>query len=347
MTQSGPAASEAHLTSSHDDELYRTVFDHSNDAIFVIDPAADRIVDANPRACSMLGYSHDELTALAISAVHPNELPALQAFAQSVFDNGRGWTNELTCQTKDGVNLPAEISASSIEVAQGKQIIAIVRDTSERMQAEAVERELALVEERNRLAREIHDSLAQGLTAIIWQLNASELSVEAGGEQALESLQSVRELARESLQEARRSVWDLRTGPLKGLSLGQALEGETMRAAGATIQTAFNATGEERVLPAGVDAALLRICQESLANILKHANATRVTVTVSFHESEVRLTVTDDGMGFDPSIPRRWSKDQGVFGLVSMRERAQLLGGTLRISSEVGRGTTVEAGLPA
>ncbi len=77
MTQSGPAASEAHSTSNHDDELYRTVFDHSNDAILVIDPAEDRIVDANPRAGSMLGWSHDESCALPMSAVHPNEMPAL------------------------------------------------------------------------------------------------------------------------------------------------------------------------------------------------------------------------------------------------------------------------------
>ena len=79
MTQSRPAASEAHSASSHDEEPYRTVFDHSNDAIFVIYFAADPIVNANPRACSMLGYLHEESCPLPISAVHPNEMPALRA----------------------------------------------------------------------------------------------------------------------------------------------------------------------------------------------------------------------------------------------------------------------------
>lgn len=94
MTQSGPEGGEEHSASSHDEGLYSTVFDHSNDAIFVTDPASDRIVDANPRASSMQGYSHGELCAIPISAVHPNELPALRAFAQSVFDNGRRTTEE-------------------------------------------------------------------------------------------------------------------------------------------------------------------------------------------------------------------------------------------------------------
>ena len=194
----------------------------------------------------------------------------LQAFAESVFENGRGWTNELNCQTKYGEILPAEISASAIQIThedpsgqivESRHIIAMVRDITERRQAEAAARELVLVEERNRLAREIHDSLAQGLTAIIWQLNASEVVVKAGGEAALESLNKVRELAKESLQEARRSVWDLRSGPLKGLSLVEALEQETAKITSGNIRTAFNVTGKERVMPGGVEAAMLRICQ--------------------------------------------------------------------------------------
>ena len=338
------------------EQLYQTVFDHSNDAIFVIDPAADRIVDANPRACAMLGYSRVELLSLPVSAIHPNEMAVLQAFAQSVFDNGRGWTDELTCRTKLGDILPAEMSASSIQIAtqnslgqivEGHHIIAMVRDITERRQAEAAERELALVEERNRLAREIHDSLAQSLTAIIWLLNASELTVKAGGDAALESLNKVRDLARESLQEARRSVWDLRSGPLKGLSLVEALEQETTKTTGLNLRAAFNVTGKERVMPGGVEAAVLRICQEGLANVLKHANASRVIVTVAYEKTGIELTVSDNGIGFDTEIPLQWDKDKGGFGLISMRERAQLLGGGLTVKSSLGKGTNVVAAIPA
>lgn len=304
----------------------------------------------------MLGYNREELLSLPVSAIHPTEMAVLQAFAESVFEHGRGWTNELSCQTKHGEMLPAEISASAIEVThedhpgqvvEKRHIIAMVRDITERRQAEAAQRELALVEERNRLAREIHDSLAQGLTAIIWQLNASELVVKAGGEEALESLNKVRDLAKDSLQEAHRSVWDLRSGPLKGLSLVDALEQETAKSTGAKLLTAFNVTGNERVMPGGVEAAVLRICQEGLANVLKHANATRVTVTVAYGKSGVKLTVTDDGIGFDPNIPKQWDKEKGGFGLISMSERAQLLGGDLTVKSSVGSGTNVIATIPA
>ena len=346
-------------TASPAEDLYRKIFDHSNDAILVIDPERDTIVDANPRACDMLGYTRDELLSVPISAIHPQEMAVLQAFAESVFLNGHGWTNELSCMTKSGQQLPAEISASSIEVSQEysnagpgtvsgtKHIIAMVRDITERRQAEAAERDLAIAEERNRLAREIHDSLAQGLTAIIWQLNAAEGPAEAGGQQALDSLDAVRNLAKECLQEARRSVWDLRIGPLKGVTLVEALQLEANKVSGVGIETSFDLAGEERVIPAGVEVAVLRICQEALANVQKHASASRVSVTLSFDDARVRLRISDDGIGFDIQIPTHLDKDRGGFGLISMRERAQLLGGELQLSSTIGRGTVVEADLPA
>lgn len=329
------------------EELYQKIFEHSNDAIFVIDPPNDNIVDVNPRACAMLGFSREELLAMPMSAIHPDEMPILQAFSQSVYENGSGWTNELTCLTKQGQNLPSEISASTIDVAGRSHIIAMVRDITERRQAEKAEKDLALVEERNRLAREIHDSLAQGLTAIIWQLNAAERPVEGGGKEALRSLESVRILARECLQEARRSVWDLRSGPLQTLSLVEALRQEVGKISEAGIQSSFDVTGKEQVLPAGVETALLRINQEALANVLKHANASRVTVNIAYQDAGIRLTIQDDGIGFDPQTPSQWQKDRSGFGLISMRERAQLLGGKLSVESELGRGTLVNAELPA
>ena len=100
-------------------------------------------------------------------------------------------------------------------------------------------------------------------------------------------------------------------------------------------------------MPGGVEAAVLRICQEALDNVLKHANASRVTVTLAYGKTEVELTVRDNGIGFDPKIPSQWDKDKGGFGLISMRERAQLLGGELTVKSSLGRGTSVVAVIPA
>ncbi len=117
-------------------EGFHKIFDHSNDAIFIIDPAQDKILEVNPRACSMLQYSRQELLSAPISAVHAKEMPQLLAFAQSVIEQGNGWTNELTCLTKNGENLPAEISASVIEIGGRNCIIAMVRNIAERKRVE-------------------------------------------------------------------------------------------------------------------------------------------------------------------------------------------------------------------
>ncbi len=124
------------------EERFRNIFTYSNDAIFIIDPGRDEILEANPKACSMLGYAPDELLSIRISAVHPKEMPKLLAFARSVLERGSGWTDELTCLTKTGDTLPAEISASAIEIGGRTCIIAMVRDVTERKRAEAALRKV-------------------------------------------------------------------------------------------------------------------------------------------------------------------------------------------------------------
>ena len=123
------------------EERFRKIFDHSNDAIFVFDLARDQILDANSKACRMLGYSCEELLSTPITAIHPNEMPKLLVFAQSVFDQGYGWTNELSCMTKSGSTIPAEISASVIDIDGSTRMIALVRDITERKRVEEALRE--------------------------------------------------------------------------------------------------------------------------------------------------------------------------------------------------------------
>jgi formate hydrogenlyase transcriptional activator len=119
------------------EDRFRAIFEYSNDAIFLLDPGADAILDANPRACRMLGWSREELLGLRISDVHPAEMPEFLAFARTVVDTGSGWTNELSCLTRSGSVLPAEISASIIDVEGRACVVAMVRDISERKRAEA------------------------------------------------------------------------------------------------------------------------------------------------------------------------------------------------------------------
>lgn len=122
---------------SHESEKrFRTIFEHSNDAIIVIDAVQDEILDVNLKACKMLGYSREELLTMPISAIHPQEMSRLLAFAKSVSRKGEGWTDELTCLTKTGQFLPAEISASIIDMSGRSCMIALVRDISKRKRAE-------------------------------------------------------------------------------------------------------------------------------------------------------------------------------------------------------------------
>jgi two-component system NarL family sensor kinase len=202
---------------------------------------------------------------------------------------------------------------------------------------------LARTEERTRIAREIHDTLAQGLTAIGLHVEGALRHLESDPGVARERLERALATSRESLEEARRSVLDLRTAPLAGRplvealrALGRAFTSET----GVRVQVRA-ADGDGPALPLRVEAELFRIAQEALANVRNHAGATEVEIALATGPDGVRLTIRDDGQGFDPAVPAA-----GRFGLLGMRERARRLGGRLRVTSRPGRGTTVVAQAP-
>lgn len=212
-------------------------------------------------------------------------------------------------------------------------------------------REAGVLDERQRMAREIHDTLAQGLIGIITQLQAAE---QAGG-QAPDRWQShfaaATRLARESLGEARRSVDALRPQPLETAGLGDALSGVTDRwSALHGVSAEATTTGTPRPMPSEAELALLRAAQEALSNVARHAAATTVVLTLAYQAHEVTLDVRDDGCGFDPCaarvpVPAR-ATGGGGFGLKAMRERIEDLSGTVRVRSAPGSGTTVSARVP-
>lgn len=209
--------------------------------------------------------------------------------------------------------------------------------------------QIAVMEERNRMAREIHDTLAQGFTGIILQLEVAEQALGDGNSEVLQHLNKARSLARGSLNEARRSVWDLRPQALERLPLVEALRQEVARfAQSSNIKARFDVSDTTRELPLDIETALLRICQESLANIKKHAQASEVKVELAFDQSNVILTIRDNGVGFNTDN----KKDEGQvehrrFGLISMQERARNLGGTFEVQSEGGKGTIIRVVIPA
>ena len=203
-------------------------------------------------------------------------------------------------------------------------------------------RQAAVAAERNRMARDIHDTLAQGFTGMILQLEVVEealsqrVSAKAG-----EHLKRASEPARESLREAWRSVWALRPQTLEEKDLCEALRDLIQKlTAGTPVRAEFIVQGKPRELPQDWEENLLRIGQEVLTNVLRHAQASQFNAQLAFDDGAVRLSLHDNGRGFDPA-----GRHDG-FGLQGMRERVEGMGGQLSIRSARGEGTAISILLP-
>jgi signal transduction histidine kinase len=202
----------------------------------------------------------------------------------------------------------------------------------------------AILSERNRLAREIHDTMAQGLTAMSVQLQLALIHGNGASEVLLQHLNAVQQLVRGSLEEARNSIWNMRSQVLETKSLARALEGIlTQMVEGTGVETKVLVLGRERRLAPMVENNLLRVGQEAITNATKHARANHITVTLDFGEEQLTVAIADNGCGFNPSQPHL---RKGGFGLVGMQERATDLKGELTISTSPGQGTKITLHVP-
>jgi signal transduction histidine kinase/ligand-binding sensor domain-containing protein len=215
-----------------------------------------------------------------------------------------------------------------------------------RMRLLAAEREFkAVLGERNRIAREIHDTLAQGYVGISVQLELlAELLRHHKVEEAARQLDTARGHVREGLAEARQSIWALRSQDAGEKTLPVSLRRETEQAGSHSLESDFRVHGAYRPLPPGTEREIVRVAQEAIHNVKKHAAARHLFVELDYGPAEIALEVRDDGRGFatngaSPAPP-------GHFGLTGMRERAAAIGGTLEVRSEAGSGTTVRLHAP-
>lgn len=199
---------------------------------------------------------------------------------------------------------------------------------------------LGAAQERNRLAREIHDTLAQGLAGVALHLESAEtlLELSAEPERVRQAINKALALTRTNLEEARRSVLDLRAAPLEGSTLVEAIRALL---AGLAAEVNFVVEGEERPLPSRIETGLYRIAQEAINNIRQHAHARWVTVRLTYEPDRAALLVDDDGVGFDPN---QLPADR--FGLRGLNERVHLLGGALDMQSCPGSGARLRVTLP-
>ncbi|WP_399096696.1 sensor histidine kinase [Streptomyces sp. BBFR2] len=221
--------------------------------------------------------------------------------------------------------------------------------TATRGELAAAEHAAGVLAERERLAREIHDTLAQGLSSIQLLLRAAERALPARPESALGHVVHARATAVDNLAEARRFVRELTPPDLETGSLPAALERLCATTARAGLAVHCQVSGTPAELPVPHEAALLRIAQSALANTVRHAGARRAELTLSYMDTEVALDVVDDGAGFDPAaLPPAGTATAGGtgFGLAAMRARARALHGALAVESAPGEGTAVAVTLP-
>jgi signal transduction histidine kinase len=209
-----------------------------------------------------------------------------------------------------------------------------------REQMEVIRQKLrtsAVLEERNRIARELHDTLEQELAGITLQLDLAVDSFQGAPRIAQQAVETARNMSRHSMIEARRSVWDLRCQLLENGDLVSALSQIVEPLGPRNGRIAVKIEGEHLRLPSPMEMNFLRIGQEAVANAVKHGGARSILVELRYTPEAVRLSVTDDGKGFDAAQPSR----TGHFGVQDMRERAQSMGSELKIESDPNRGTTV------
>jgi PAS domain S-box-containing protein len=328
---------------------YRAVFEAAPDGIVLVG-ADGAIVDVNPCALRMFGYERDEVVGQAVEMLVPRELQRSHVDHRHRYMGAprarpMGVGVELRGLRKNGSEFPVEISLSPVTEAGGGYVISIVRDLTERraLQAFGAGAVRAAEEERQRIARELHDDTAQRLAGLMLMLKAAGRTEDAKEREA--RIEQVREEIGAAADAVRRIARGLRPPILDEFGLPAALE--------SLVRTLRHAHGLDIDLsmerPVGrlhpdSELAMYRIVQEALSNAIRHSGASRVAVSLHQEDHVLGAEVRDDGRGF--ATDRPFSDDGQGLGLVGMRERARNAGGTLEIDGAPGAGTRVRVTLP-
>jgi signal transduction histidine kinase len=294
--------------------------------------------------------------------LRPLPLAVVGVFATSVLVNSliaglpqssEGWTFYLaiiavqTVAIGAGAVIGEKVTEQNEErrIALARLEVALEENAGLHAQLLTQAREAGVLDERGRMAREIHDTIAHGLTGIVTQLEAAEQAMDRPDDRQ-RHIDNALKLARESLTEARRSLEASRPEPLETASLPEALATVADQwSAINDVAVEVTTTGDPVALHPEIEVALLRTAQEALANVARHAHASRVGLTLSFMGDVVTLDVRDDGVGFE--VPDGSAPASTGFGLTAMRQRIGRVAGSLAIESEPGAGTAVSARVPA
>jgi PAS domain S-box-containing protein len=328
------------------EEKFRRVVETAPDAIVLVNPEG-RIVMTNPRAEHMFRYAQQELIGQPVEILVPDRFRRGHAANRSAYLRKpvirfMGAGQELCVVRKDGSEFPVEISLSPIETVDGTLVSSTIHDITERKQLEQQARRSTILEERSRMARDVHDTMAQGFTGIVLNLEAAEEASADLPEEVRNRITRARDVARQSLEEVRRSVLMLSASPAVRGNLAGAIRDSVDRVRSNTgIRVGFSVRGTPQHLDVRFEENLLRIAQQALDNALQHAQAKGIRIELVFGKKEVRLQIVDNGQGF--IISKRPGRGMGING---MCDRAEEIGGKCEIKSQPGRGTRITVTVP-
>lgn len=329
------------------------LLDSAMDGIISVDDS-QRIVLYNRAAERMFGWTPEEIRGKPLDLLLPERYRG--GHAQQVRRFGATGTTSrrmgdntvLYALRKNGTEFPIDASISQLQTPEGKLYTVILRDVTERVRAReelaafAAESAGVREQEKSRIARELHDELAQSLTALKMDTIRLREHVAADDAAAQQKIAQMLELLDSSVASVRRIAADLRPLVLDDLGLAAAIEWVAQNFTQRTGVPCELKMDDSLELAEPYATGVFRIVQESLANVAKHARATRVEVEVEPRGDHILLRVQDDGIGFRTNAPRQPQS----LGLVGLRERAQLLRGEVRVESTPGAGTRVEARIP-
>ena len=337
------------------EERYRELFENAHDAIWLHDLDGN-FVTANRAAAKLSGYSIEELCGMNVkSFLSETSLHLAQEIGSKMLNNEPvEQPYEQYLFRRDGSEAIVQLSTSLV-FGKGKPVAFqhIARDITEQKRMQENLRYYlrqvtkAQEEERKRISHELHDDTLQALVVLSRQLDTLTSGSKGIPEDLRASLEKLWHQTNDIVSEVRRLSQDLRPAALDRLGLLAALEwlaSEIAKFSG--IETKVKVTGVQRRLPEDVELVLFRITQEALRNVWRHSRASRAEITVEFGESKTRITICDNGRGFN--LPDRMGDlpRDGKLGLAGMEERARLLGGILTLQSQLGKGTSIAIEIP-
>lgn len=359
-----------HNTLFWEQQRLRTIFTHTSDGIIVIDEEC-RVIDLNPAAEKLTGWTAkevvnsktcDEMNRCSKSKFDCWNSPAPEGCMNVDCGHRECWGKtclekkisiphiEMCLLRKNGQKIKVAVSYSYIPSVgdERPQVKIVLRDISERKEFEKAIQNYATLEERYRLAREMHDGLAQALVYVNIKAHGIQKSVEnnSNASSLLKDISELRQVTQEVVNEVRQNIFDLKTPPKEETSCFRVWIEDYLKYIGTLnhIKTSFICDSKEAlILPTEIKVQLIRIIQEGLTNIRKHSGATEASIYLKKDSKHLLIKIMDNGRGINFAA---LEDQQSHFGLNIMKERAQLIGGSFKILANKPRGTLLEIQVP-